>query len=291
MFFMFAWSLLKTMFTPVTRVPEVYKADSVFDQRIKAVTPYENERFVPDKSDEQQITQQKALLNELVRKKGLDFVETDQWERYRYCYQCCHLKPDRSHHCSSCGQCVVKFDHHCPLINKCVSHGNYKFFLLYLSYMCLIIAWSIITSFEVVVRYFIDKDWINKLDEFIQVVICMIMQISFGSYPLGDLLIYHLKLIAVNETTCEQAKEPTIRGDKGAKYNFGCYQNYRSVFGWGLWLFPIDTVIQDGMHFPVKYSTECKLDEKRAVRDITVTDYTLTRQSTMQSTTINQGCE
>jgi len=140
MFFMFAWSLFKTMWTPVTRVPDEYKADSTFDQRIKAVTPYENGRFVPDKSNKQQIRDQKALLNELVQQKGLDFVETDNYGRYRYCYQCCHLKPDRSHHCSSCGKCVVKFDHHCPLINKCISHGNYKFFLLYLSYMCLILA-------------------------------------------------------------------------------------------------------------------------------------------------------
>jgi len=279
MFFMFAWSLFKTMWTPVTRVPDEYKADSTFDQRIKAVTPYENGRFVPDKSNKQQIRDQKALLNELVQQKGLDFVETDNYGRYRYCYQCCHLKPDRSHHCSSCGKCVVKFDHHCPLINKCISHRNYKFFLLYLSYMCLILAWSFFTSIEAFARYFVNKKWIDGLGDVIQVTICLAMHGAFGCYPLGDLLIYHFKLIAINETTCEQAKEPIIREDENADYNFGCYQNYRSVFGWGLWLFPIDTAIQDGMHFPVRYSPECPHIERREVREITATDFTLTRQS------------
>ncbi|VDN87314.1 unnamed protein product, partial [Brugia pahangi] len=72
-----------------------------------------------------------------------------------YCYQCSLIKPDRCHHCSSCGYCVVKYDHHCPWINKCVSFNNYKYFMLYLIYSCILLAWFVISLFfKFIINYF-----------------------------------------------------------------------------------------------------------------------------------------
>ncbi|KAI6180721.1 RNA helicase [Aphelenchoides besseyi] len=70
---------------------------------------------------------------------------------------------------------------------------------------------SLLTSSEAVIRYIIHQQWKDELDEVLQIVICMIPHAIFGYYPLGELLIYHLQLIALNETTCEQAKIPIIR--------------------------------------------------------------------------------
>ena len=43
-------------------------------------------------------------------------------------------------------------------------------------------------------------------------------------------------------------------GDSRASYNITPYENYRAVFGWGLWAFPIPTFVTDGCHFGVRYS-------------------------------------
>ncbi|KAI6211557.1 Palmitoyltransferase [Aphelenchoides besseyi] len=247
------WSLMETLRTPISLVPVQYKVPSETDEQLKKATPQENGRYFPDRSTPEQIQQQHTILT-----------------------SCSLLKPDRSHHCSSCGFCVVRFDHHCPWINKCVSHSNYKFFMLYITYEVALIVWSLLTSSEAVIRYIIHQQWKDELDEVLQIVICMIPHAIFGYYPLGELLIYHLQLIALNETTCEQAKIPIIRGDPQANYNFGCWSNYRTVYGWGLWLFPLNTSVTDGLHHPINYSQTADANEKLVVHEIPGTESTTT---------------
>ncbi|KAI6216483.1 Palmitoyltransferase [Aphelenchoides fujianensis] len=293
---MVLWSLVQTIRTPVSQVPEQYKGagiqggpfvDLEVDAQLKQVTPFEGGRFHPDKSTAEQAAQQHAILAPWVQRKRLEFAETDFHGRYRYCYQCSLLKPDRAHHCSSCGFCVVRFDHHCPYINKCVSHGNYKFFMLYIIYGCAFILWALVTSLEAWARYFVNREWRGELADFVQITVCLVAFGVFGYFPFGELLLYHLKLIAVNETTCEQAKVPIIRGDPKANYDFGRYANFRAVFGWGLWAFPVDTRVTDGLHHAVHYSVQADENEKltlNAVRSVdsrsTVTLATTTPKST-----------
>ncbi|KAI6206544.1 hypothetical protein M3Y94_00924300 [Aphelenchoides besseyi] len=270
------WSLMETLRTPISLVPDQYKVNAETDEQLKKATPQENGRYFPDRSTPEQIQQQHTILTSVIAAKKLEFAETDQHGRYRYCYQCSLLKPDRSHHCSSCGFCVVRFDHHCPWINKCVSHSNYKFFMLYIAYEVGLIVWSLLTSSEAVIRYFTDQEWRGELDEVLQIVVCMIPHAIFGYFPLGELLIYHLQLISLNETTCEQAKIPIIRGDPLANYNFGCWSNYRTVYGWGLWLFPLNTNVTDGLHHPINYSPTADVNEKLVVHEIPGTESTTT---------------
>ena len=204
-----------TVCTPVSKVPSEYFADAETDRRLKEQTPRAKagERYLPDESTPQQIAEQKKILDAFSREKNLTFVELDAKQRLRYCYQCSLIKPDRAHHCSSCGFCVVKFDHHCPWINKCVSHRNYKYFMLYLFYGVIFMIFDLITSIEAIVRFAMSSEAVvgDTWDEFILVGISIIFHIGFSYYPLGELLIYHAKLVWVNETTCEQAKIPIIR--------------------------------------------------------------------------------
>ena len=59
-------------------------------------------------------------------------------EDVRSCKQCKNLwKPIRAHHCSECNRCIYKMDHHCPWINNCVGVLNFKYFFLFVSYVCL----------------------------------------------------------------------------------------------------------------------------------------------------------
>ncbi|VDK66445.1 unnamed protein product [Anisakis simplex] len=240
--------------------------DEETDKALKRNTPCVNGRYSPDASNAEQVRKQFVILEEYAKLKGLTFVEVDTSNRlsmefvdafhafHRYCYMCGLIKPDRCHHCMSCGACVVKYDHHCPWINKCVSYANYKFFVLYLFYSCVLIAWCVLTSAECIVRYFVRQRWLDGLPHFILVSAAVILCMVFSYYPLGQLLIYHFKLASLNETTCEQAKPPNIRGDPKADYNMGTYRNLRAAFGWGLWLFPVETHVNDGMHFPIRYT-------------------------------------
>ncbi|CUV04575.1 unnamed protein product [Cryptosporidium hominis] len=62
----------------------------------------------------------------------------------RSCAKCNNLKPPRTHHCSVCKRCIFKMDHHCPWINNCVGINNQKHFLLFLAYVFLFCAYSLI---------------------------------------------------------------------------------------------------------------------------------------------------
>ncbi|KHN74907.1 Palmitoyltransferase ZDHHC15, partial [Toxocara canis] len=251
---MLLWSLGQSIITPTARVPSIYFADEETDKKLKEITPCKDGRYLPDASSPEQTQKQLKILEGFAASKGLKFLEVDNYNRLRYCYLCGLIKPDRTHHCMSCGACVVKYDHHCPWINKCVSYNNYKFFVLYLLYSCVLIAWCILTSTECIIRYFLKQRWIEGLPNFCFVALAVILCAIFAYYPLGQLLIYHVKLASLNETTCEQAKPPNIRGDVKADYNMGTYRNLRAAFGWGLWLFPVSTHVNDGLHFPVRYT-------------------------------------
>ncbi|KAK0407662.1 hypothetical protein QR680_003519 [Steinernema hermaphroditum] len=258
--FMWIWSLIQTCGTRVARVPEQYYVSDEVDKQIKEVTPFINGRYMPDLSTHDNAHLQYKILIEAAANRNLKFAEVDSWNRLRYCYMCKLIKPDRAHHCMSCGFCVVKYDHHCPWINKCVSHRNYKYFVLYLIYGMIIIVWSVLTMIEGLARYFMNQQWIDEALLFAQVLFCILLQCGFGYYPLGELLVYHLKLIQVNETTCEQAKPTNIKGDSNAGYDLGTYRNFRAVFGWGLWAIPLDTRVNDGRHFPITYSDDSFTD-------------------------------
>ena len=51
---------------------------------------------------------QKLTLEQMLIVKDLPCSMRSIQAEVRYCSECSHIKPDRSHHCSVCGQCVLK---------------------------------------------------------------------------------------------------------------------------------------------------------------------------------------
>uniref|UniRef100_A0A8R1HG18 Palmitoyltransferase n=1 Tax=Caenorhabditis japonica TaxID=281687 RepID=A0A8R1HG18_CAEJA len=250
---MSTWSLAKTLFSGIGRVPEKYRPSKELEDRLKAVTPIEKDRYVVEKSTTEQLKQQNIILEEMCSQCRVIVAECDNVGRIKYCYECGHLKPDRTRHCSSCGMCSVKYDHHCPWINCCVTHTNYKYFLLYVVYTSLLVYFYLLTSLEGVIRYFIIQKWSEDFGKILYYVFSFAAGGVFGYYPLGELIIFHYQLISLNETTVEQTKPAVLRFDGAADYNMGRMNNFRAVFGWGVWMWPIESSELDGLHFDIRY--------------------------------------
>uniref|UniRef100_A0A914PFL9 Uncharacterized protein n=1 Tax=Panagrolaimus davidi TaxID=227884 RepID=A0A914PFL9_9BILA len=62
-----------------------------------------------------------------------------------------------------------------------------------------------------------------------------------------------------------------MKNDPHASYNISPYQNYRSVFGWGLWPLPVPTFVSDGCHFNIRYSENYQGDRYEVVPQSQIT--------------------
>lgn len=66
---------------------------------------------------------------------------------WRYCDECCLPKPPRAHHCSICQTCVLNMDHHCPWVASCVGLGNYRYFVLFMFWVCIGCLYFLLNAF------------------------------------------------------------------------------------------------------------------------------------------------
>ncbi|CAO3643107.1 unnamed protein product [Cunninghamella blakesleeana] len=75
----------------------------------------------------------------------------------KYCSTCQIIKPERCHHCKICDICVLKMDHHCIWINGCVGFGNYKTFVLFLTYTTVYIFWLLYKYLHFIITNIVIK--------------------------------------------------------------------------------------------------------------------------------------
>ncbi|KAK6027188.1 hypothetical protein OSTOST_06784 [Ostertagia ostertagi] len=83
----------------------------------------------------------------------------------------------------------------------------------------------LLTSIECFIRFIVNANW---MEDAIPLVLLITVIATFGVFGY------------------------VFRFDFKADYNLGRERNFQQVFGWGLWMFPLRTSLEDGMHFEIR---------------------------------------
>jgi len=139
------------------------------------------------------------------------------------------------------------------MVNNCVNHNNYKSFVLFLAYGFYLCVFGIL----VLLPHFIKaNESIGGPDPFRDghVFFLFYSSVLFG-VATGGLLLYHLYLTAMNQTTVESVR-PTRFSYGNDKYGYylGIRRNFLQVFGSNslLWFLPVYSSDGDGTAYPLR---------------------------------------
>ncbi|RZF43218.1 hypothetical protein LSTR_LSTR009022 [Laodelphax striatellus] len=246
-FIMMLWSFLQTVFTDPGEIPSEFWLNTNDVQRVQRARSEQAGNI---------------LLENIVYNRHLALVTTSDKGFIRFCDKCVLIKPDRAHHCSTCGYCVPKMDHHCPWTNNCISFTNYKFFILFLTYLNVFFIFFLSTSFAFLyhISKLITQELKNEQDflHVVQVVglanlIFLIIYITNSSITVVTIIFmfYHYNLTLNNMTTMEALRPPAFVSEDIQGYDLGKCENFEQVFGDNVlyWFVPLFTSYGDGVKF------------------------------------------
>jgi palmitoyltransferase len=127
------------------------------------------------------------------------------------CHKCNGPKPPRCHHCKVCRRCVLRMDRHCPFVNNCVGLRNHRFFILFL--LELVIACSIlVVCLLPQLLHSLKAHPSQTLANRIHVITTFAVALIADSM-LAPFFYFHMQLVIVNETTLENMKSRSQRGE------------------------------------------------------------------------------
>ena len=135
-------------------------------------------------------------------------------QKLKVCFACQIYRPIRAVHCDDCGTCILGLDHHCPWVNNCIGIRNYKYFLIFVNSLCMLI---ISTIFGGLLNLYYQSELIGKepmeqrlvwrytIREKPTSLIIPFIALAAGLFPVF-LSSYHHFLLCANLTTNEQCK-------------------------------------------------------------------------------------
>jgi len=180
---------------------------------------------------------------------------------WRFCAECQLPKPPRSHHCSICGQCVLNMDHHCPWVASCVGMCNYRYFVLFMFWLCTGCIYYIVNAFAFsglnfyfiaatyTRRHFRNDPVLRRAQSRVMLGCILCLAVAFA---VGCLLTFHIFLCLSGMSTIEmfgttkiknyfKAKGQSWRSpsDNGWKKNWQYVFRTYGRFWWVTWCLPM----------------------------------------------------
>ncbi|KAK7324797.1 hypothetical protein VNO77_28644 [Canavalia gladiata] len=149
--------------------------------------------------------------------------------KLKYCRVCRIFRPPRSCHCAICDNCVERYDHHCPWIGQCIGLRNHRFYIALVIFALIFYVYIFAFScWRLNQRIWEDGDGFVGM-----VKICpeTLALVAFGFIAIGfsgALAIYHVYLIAINETAYENYRQ-RYHGSK-SPYDRGVVSNFKEAF-------------------------------------------------------------
>lgn len=159
-----------------------------------------------------------------------------------FCRTCKHLKPARSKHCRICNVCVARMDHHCPWVMTCLGAENYRWFLLMLLSLGVLLAYGAHLGYDILYAYLQDRferenptvrtAWTHGLTVFQKVnafgwsfvwdtrIGTVAMLAAFTAPLASGLFLYHVYLVWAGVTTNENFKWDDWKEDVRDGYVF-----------------------------------------------------------------------
>jgi hypothetical protein len=169
------------------------------------------------------------------------------------CRKCDSDKPPRTHHCSMCNACFLRMDHHCPWVVGCVGFRNHKYFLNFLVWTSLLLAYVVLLQHALVWGTCLSLGpWFQPLllPQYQYSPICSAnVVVNYASMAtllgsVGSFACFHVFLSARNVTTIEFMDHLNGRGIReylriNARAMLRaaacvCYPHYSSVLRHGL---------------------------------------------------------
>ncbi|CAE7552725.1 Zdhhc15 [Symbiodinium pilosum] len=184
-----------------------------------------------------------------------------------FCTACKARKPHRCRHCTKCSACVLRMDHHCPWLRQCIGFANYKYFVNFIVYSALALAFKAVTMLLFMIKAFqMDTSFCTRL----WLLSTEVLIIALG----GTMLLFsgfHLFLVAQGMTTIEYLTR-NEKSDKKIVFDQGLVGNVQSALGSNplSWFLPACPPSGDGCTFP--YMVLCQEDVKATKRDLAVSE-------------------
>ena len=159
------------------------------------------------------------------------------------CSTCLSLKPARSKHCSLCKTCVARHDHHCVWVANCVGLHNYRYFLLLLLSLSILLIYGSCLGYsllnQIMAKLLPPGVQSTKGETWSTVVHLLRLAITFDirvgaifllasmTAPLAvTLLVYHIYLCWAGMTTSETARWTELKNLCSQGF---VYKSYKSI--------------------------------------------------------------